>query len=160
MASFTSLAAGPSNYRIRPAQESDPEDNSYITSNANSVISIDPIDNPFQQPIKRKNVKNFKNTKENYPNFKFKPPNSYVINNGLFNYKLLDINPNNPRRIEFTCTMSKCRAKLTLSVARIQIGSSGALHYREKHIQIASNLQEEKNGLINSKYYIYLYITS
>ena len=39
MASFTSSAAGPSNYRIRPAQESDPEDDSYISSDANSVIS-------------------------------------------------------------------------------------------------------------------------
>jgi hypothetical protein len=137
----------------------DPEDDNYINSDANSVIStINPKNNPFRQPIKKKQNKDFKNTKENQPNFNFKPPNSYVLNNGLFNYKLLDINPNLPRRVEFTCTMPRCRAKLTLPANRVQIGSSGALHYREKHIQIASNIEDEKRGLINSKNYLIIYI--
>ena len=136
MDSFTSLNAGPFNeYRICNAQELDPKDNNYINSNANSVIlTINPKNNPFRQPIKKKQNKDFKNTKENQPNFNFKLLNSYILNNGLFNYKLLDINPNLFKKVEFTCTMSRCGAKLTLPANRVQIGSSKALHYREKYI--------------------------
>ena len=157
MNSFTSSNAGPSQgYQIRNAQQSDPEDDSYIQSSANSIISINPINTSRQLSIKKKNEKDYKNNKENQPNFKLKPPNSYVIKNGLFNYKLLDINPNIPRRVEFTCTMPKCGVKLHYPAARMQIGSSGSLHYREKHIQIASNIEDKRNGLIKSKLYIYI----
>ena len=135
MDSFISSNAGPSQgYQIRNAQQSDPEDDSYIQSDANSITSINPINTSRQLSIKKKNKKDYKNDKENQPNFKLKPPNSYVIKNGLFNYKLLDINSNISRRVEFTCTIPKYRVKLHYSTARMQIDSSRPLYYREKHI--------------------------
>ena len=111
MDSFTSSAAGLStSFRVRHAEESDPEDNSYISSDANSVKSIN---KPFKKPTKNnknKDNKNkndiykdnkdktnkFKNEKGNKPNFTFNIPNSYVVKNGLFSYKLLDINYSTP----------------------------------------------------------------
>jgi hypothetical protein len=57
MASFTSSATRPSNYQIRPTQKSNPKDNSYISSNANSVISTN---NYFKTPAKKDKFKNKK----------------------------------------------------------------------------------------------------
>ena len=52
MASFSSSAAGPSNYQIRNAQESDPNDNSYSNSDTNSItLSSTPI--IFKRPTKK-----------------------------------------------------------------------------------------------------------
>jgi hypothetical protein len=91
MDSFTSLNAGSSNeYRIRNAQEPDPKDDNYSISDNNTNISTS---NPFKKPTK---TDKFKDEKGNQPNFTFKPPNSYIITEGLFTYKLLDINYSTP----------------------------------------------------------------
>jgi hypothetical protein len=138
MASFTSSAAGPSNYRIRPAQESDPKDNSYISSDANSVISTN---NCFKTLAKKDE---FKNEKGNKSTFSFKS-NAYAITAGLFTYKLLDIDYSTPRKVIFYCTMPGCNKEIPYNATRAQISSNGILHYKEKHKLIATNLNEEQD---------------
>ena len=111
MDSSTSLAAGPfTSFRVRYAEESDPEDNLYISSDANSVKFINKLFKKLIKNNKNKDDKNkndiykddkdktnkFKNEKGNKLNFTFNIPNSYVVKNGLFSYKLLDINYSTP----------------------------------------------------------------
>ena len=156
MASFSSSAAGPSNYQIRNAQESDPNDNSYSSSDTNSInLSSTPI--IFKKPTKKN--EEFKNEKGNKSTFTFKPPNAYIITAGLFTYKLLDINYSYPRKVIFNCTMLGCKTYFSYKAIRAQISSNGINHYKDKHKIIAIN-KEEENTKIKSKLFIYfkLYI--
>jgi hypothetical protein len=66
MDSFTSSAARPStSFRVRNAQESDPEDNSYINSDTSSIISTN---QQFKKPAKKDK---YKHEKENKPDYIF-----------------------------------------------------------------------------------------
>jgi hypothetical protein len=138
MASFTSSATRPSNYRIRPTQESNPKDNSYISSDANSVISTN---NYFKTPAKKDK---FKNKKENKSTFSFKS-NAYTITASLFTYKLLDIDYSTPQKVIFYYTIPGYNKEIPYNATRAQISSNGILHYKEKHKLIATNLNKEQD---------------
>jgi hypothetical protein len=130
MASFTSSNASPSNYQIRNTQESDPKDDSYNNSDNNSITSIiNP--NIFKKPSKKNDE--FKNKKGNKNGFNFKPPNSYLIRNKLFNYKLADINYSTPRKVIFTYTIPNYNSQIIYKATRAQISSNRVKHYKEKH---------------------------
>lgn len=150
MASFSSSAASPSTYRIRNAQESNPNDDNYSNSDNNSInLSSTPI--VFKKPNKTNEA--FKNEKGNKSTFTFKTPNSYVVSAGLFSYKLLDINYSTPRKVIFFCTMLGCKTSFSYKAIRAQIASNGVNHYKDKHKIIATNKDKERTK-IKSKLYI------
>jgi hypothetical protein len=155
MDSFNSFIAGPSRpsqsgYQIRPAQESDPNDDSYSNSNHSSV-NIVPTPNIFKKPNKKS--EEFKNEKGNKSTFIFKAPNAYAITAGLFTYKLLEINYSTPRKVVFFCTMPGCKSYFSYNAVRAQISSNGINHYKDKHKIIATTNKEE-NTKIKSKFII------
>ena len=146
MDSFTSSTAGPStSFNIRHAQESDPDDNNYYSSD-NSIKSIR---DPFKKPLKK--TEKYKNEKGNKSTFNFKEPKSYLIKEGLFTWELLNIDYSKPRQVVFKCTMPNCNYINYQQASRVQIGSNGTTHYLNKHRFIAVNKEAEKT-LIKSKY--------